>query len=193
MKALFLDRDGVINRMVRYGDGWDSPQDTADVRLVDGIVNIIRWANKNNVLVIEVSNQPGVAKGKMSQDTADNIERQIHDLLSKRGVYIDHQFICPHHPEAEMSELAVDCDCRKPKPGLLIRSARELDIDLPKSIFLGDKITDVQAGKSAGCTTAIFLHAEDEPTKVELAAHAGADISSTNMKNIEEYIKKLLA
>ena len=180
-EALFLDRDGVVNRMVKYDYGWDSPQKLQDVRLVKDIEKIISWANQNKIPVIEVSNQPGVAKGKMDQKTSDAIEAKIHNLLKENGSIFNKTYICPHHPEAVISELRVICDCRKPKPGLLIKAAGELSIDLKKSLILGDKENDVLAGKSAGCKTIIFIHNEDEDDKVASAKKVRADYSISEM------------
>jgi histidinol-phosphate phosphatase family protein len=180
-EALFLDRDGVVNRMVKYDYGWDSPQKLQDVRLVKDIEKIISWANQNKIPVIEVSNQPGVAKGKMTQDVSDVIEERVHRLLGEKESQINKTYICPHHPDAVIPELKIICDCRKPKPGLLIKAAGELSIDLKKSLILGDKENDVLAGKSAGCKTIIFVHNEDEDDKVADAKKVRADYSISEM------------
>ena len=168
-KALLVDRDGVINRMVLYGDQYDSPQSQDDVKLVLGIESVISWANQRRILVIEITNQPGVAKGKMTQKTADQIENRVHKLLLARGAKINKIYICPHHPKGVVMALTKECDCRKPKPGLLRQAARELNIDLTKSVFLGDGAADDQAGKSVGCFTILLDHEENEPKKVEEA------------------------
>ena len=173
-RALFIDRDGIINRMVKYPNGWDSPQKPQDVKLVFGVEKVILWANKNGIPVVEISNQPGVAKGKMSKKISRDINKKLYLLLKDKGVYIDKAYICYHHSEAIIKELKV-CDCRKPKPGLLFKAARELKIDLSKSIFLGDKVTDVKAGRDAGCKTIIFIHNKDKRSKVEEAKRANAD------------------
>jgi histidinol-phosphate phosphatase family protein len=180
-EALFLDRDGVVNRMVKYEYGWDSPQRLQDVKLVKGIEKVISWANQNKIPVIEVSNQPGVAKGKMTQDVSDVIEERVHRLLGEKESQINKTYICPHHPDAVIPELKIICDCRKPKPGLLIKAAGELSIDLKKSLILGDKENDVLAGKSAGCKTIIFVHNEDEDDKVADAKKVRADYSISEM------------
>jgi D-glycero-D-manno-heptose 1,7-bisphosphate phosphatase len=116
MRALFLDRDGVINRMVKYGAIWDSPQKPSDVSLVPGIESVIAWANKIEIPVIQISNQPGVAKGKLTQEMADLIQAEVHDQLRNHSVYINASFVCPHHPNAVDKQLRVVCDCRKPAP-----------------------------------------------------------------------------
>lgn len=186
---LFLDRDGVINRMVRYEYGFDSPQSPGDVLLVSGIVELIKWVNTKGIKVIEVTNQPSVAKGKMSIETSSEIENEIDVLLNKDGAYIDKKYICYHHPKGVVAGLSIDCDCRKPKPGLLIQAAKEFDIDLSKSVFLGDKSTDVNCGKMAGCKTMILLHSEDEPEKIEAARTAGADYKVGSHNESIEYLK----
>ena len=190
-KALFLDRDGVINRMVLYEDGWDSPQNPQDVELVDDVEKVISWANKKGITLIEVSNQPGVAKGKMDQKTSDAIEKRVHRLLGDKGALIDKVYICPHHPEAVVPELKAVCDCRKPKPGLLIKAAKELKIDLGESVFLGDKANDVQAGRKAGCKTIIFTHAQDSNDKVEEAKKVKADYRLFEIKGAIPIVEKM--
>lgn len=191
-RALFLDRDGVINRMVKYNNGWDSPQSPEDVNLVDGVEKVIAWANKKGIPVIEVSNQPGVAKGKMDQKTSDAINKRIYRLLGDRGAFIDKVYICPHHPEAVVPQLKAVCDCRKPKPGLLIKAAKELKIDLGKSVFLGDKAKDVEAGRSAGCKTIIFIHARDTGDKVNEAKRAKADYRLFEIKEAIPIVETML-
>ncbi|HCS78971.1 TPA: HAD family hydrolase [Patescibacteria group bacterium] len=190
-KALFLDRDGVMNRMVKYPSGWDSPQQPQDVRLVADIEKVISWANANSVLVIEVSNQPGVAKGKMSQETSDAIEEKIHSFLEEKAAIIDKTYICFHHPEAIVPELKKVCDCRKPKPGLLLQAAAEFKLDLENCVLLGDKGTDIETGKSTDCTTIIYIHTEDTTDKVEAATQAKADYTIKRISEVVPIINNL--
>jgi len=187
-RALFLDRDGVVNHLILYKDGWDSPQKPGDVKLIYGIEKIISRANQNNILVIEISNQPGVAKGKMDQKTSDEIERRVHQLLKQKGAVINKIYICPHHPKSLISKLSINCDCRKPKPGLILNASKELDINLNKSISLGDKASDVEAAKNAGVKSIIYLHNEDESRKNKGARSAKADFK---VSSIEEILKIL--
>lgn len=174
--ALFLDRDGVINRMIRYETGWDSPQSPRDVALVPGIIEIIKWANERSVPVVEISNQPGVAKGKMSEETSTAIQLRVEELLSQNGAKIDAVYICPHRSTDR-------CECRKPKPGLLLRASREMNIDLKNSVFLGDNESDALAGRAAGCATILFLHDEDDPSKIR---------SSKSTKSPDHKVKFLI-
>lgn len=189
-KTLFLDRDGVINHIIRYETGWDSPQRPGDVKLVKGIEKIILWANENKIPVIEVSNQPGVAKGKMSQKTSDAIEKRIHHLLKEKCAIIDKVYICSHHPNAVVSKLKKNCNCRKPKPGLLLRAAKELKINLSKSIMLGDKASDMEAGAGAGCKTIILIHNEDVFEKVKESKKIKSDYKVISIKEAFQIIQK---
>lgn len=188
--ALLLDRDGVINRMVKYPDGWDSPQKPQDVKLVGGIEKVILWANKRKIPVIEISNQPGVAKGKMSREVSDAIEEKVHKYLNQKGVFIDKVYICPHHPEAVVAKLKKACNCRKPKLGLLLKAVREMKLDLRKSVIIGDKASDVEAGSSVGCKTIIFVHSEDTKNKVEKSKKSKADFNILDISKATSAIEK---
>lgn len=190
-KAFFLDRDGVINRMVKYDYDWDSPQNPQDVRLVNGIEKVILWANKHKILVVEISNQPGVAKGKMSQEMSDVIEEKVHQLLKEKGVFVNKTYICSHHPQAVVPELKIVCDCRKPKPGLLLMASKELNLDLRKSVILGDKASDAEAGKNAGCKTVLFIHDEDVESKVEASKQAEADYKILGISEAVPILQKI--
>jgi len=193
IKVLFLDRDGIINRVVKGRDGsYDSPQKVDDVSLVDGIDEIIKWANTNGFQVFEISNQPGVAKGKMSMVNSENIEKRINTLLMEKGVRIDKKYICYHHPKGIIPELTVDCNCRKPKPGLLIQASKEFGIDLKRSVFLGDRDWDVIAGKSVGCKTIIFLFKDDSPEKIKFAMDSDADYKVWSLSEALKIIKRIL-
>lgn len=190
-RALFLDRDGVICHMVNYPSGFDSPQQVEDMRLVDDIDKVVRIVKEKGWIVIEISNQPGVAKGKQTQELSDEIEQKVHTLLKEKGVDVDAIYSCNHHPQGVISELTIECDCRKPKPGLLLRAADKHNVDLPSSIFYGDKANDVQASIAAGCKSMILLHTEDTPKKVEEAKNAPADFKVKSHKEACEIISRL--
>lgn len=188
-RALFLDRDGIIIRMAKYPNGFDSAQSIEDVKLVDGIEEVIRLAKNKGWKVIEISNQPGVAKGKQTPELSDAIEGKVHALLKDADT--DTVYICQHHPQGVVPELSIVCDCRKPKPGLLTKASSEHNIDLSNSIFYGDKASDVEAGKAAGCKTMILLHDEDAPDKVLEAQNARADFKVNSHKEAVEVISEL--
>lgn len=174
-EVLFLDRDGLINKMVpSCAEGYDSPLCPEEVKLVEGIENIIAWANKRGIPTIEVTNQPGMAKGKLTLSVLDAIEHKVHQLLSERGVYVDQIYRCLHHPRAFVPEFKVECDCRKPKPGLLIRAAHDFKIDLGNSVFYGDSDSDILAGNEVRCRTILLMHQENTAEKILKARMANA-------------------
>jgi len=157
-RAVFLDRDGVINELVYYAEHGvvDSPFTTEQFRLLPGVCEAINRFHELGFKVIIVSNQPGVAKGYLSQETFDKIRNKMNEELAKEGASLDAEYYCFHHPEAKVEKLKANCKCRKPKPGLLLEAAKDLGIDLRRSWMIGDGLTDVQAGKVAGCQTILL-------------------------------------
>jgi D-glycero-D-manno-heptose 1,7-bisphosphate phosphatase len=155
-KAIFIDRDGVINKKV------DKMSHIEQFEFLDSesFINAIKMINDNGYLAIIVTNQPDISKGILTWDTLNNIHKIIHNALKKHDAHIDDIMVCPHHPEkgfkGEISELKIDCECRKPKPGLIFNAAKIHDIDLSKSWMIGDSPSDIAAGQSAGVKT-IFL------------------------------------
>lgn len=148
-KAIFLDRDGTINKYVGF---LRSPE---QMDLIPGVAESIRKINESCYLAIVVTNQPVIARGEVTIDELDEIHKKMETLLGKEGAYIDALYYCPHHPdkgfEGEISELKRECNCRKPKPGLLLKAAKDLNIDLSNSFMLGDSESDIRAGENAGC------------------------------------------
>jgi D-glycero-D-manno-heptose 1,7-bisphosphate phosphatase len=192
-KALFIDRDGVINDMVRQKNGlFDSPQTEFEVSLTKGIVEIISFCNYNNIPVIEISNQPGIAKNKLTLETLNAIETKIHTLLQAQGVVVDDIYLCLHHPDAKNKEYKINCDCRKPKPGMFHQAEKDHTLDLSQSIFLGDNVTDMEAGKAAGCTTILFFHENDLKEKVNLAREYSSVKKITSLEEFLPILKTLL-
>ena len=154
-RGVFLDRDGVINRIVYDAEHGtlDSPANPGQFEMLPGVAEAVRALNDLNLPVVVVSNQPGVAKGKMTLALQKAITEKMRVELAAVGAHLDGIYYCLHHPEATLPEYRIHCECRKPKPGLLIRAAAELGISLPDSWMVGDGLTDVQAGKAAGCVT----------------------------------------
>ena len=147
-KAIFLDRDGVINA---EGEIITTPE---KLRLLDGVAEAIRKINKSEFLTIIITNQPLVAKGFCSFEALDNIHNKMEHLLGNDGAYIDKIYYCPHHPEkgfgGEVSELKIDCDCRKPKIAMIEKAVEDFNIDIDNSYFIGDTTVDIQTAKNAG-------------------------------------------
>lgn len=153
-KAIFLDRDGTINKYVGFLRNID------DFELIDGVAKAIRKINESGYLAIVVTNQPVIARGEVSFEELEEIHNKMETLLGKEGAYLDAIYYCPHHPhkgyEGERPELKIDCDCRKPKPGMLLKATADFNIDLSQSWMVGDGENDVKAGLNAGCKTALI-------------------------------------
>ena len=153
-KAVFLDRDGTINEYVGF------LRNVNQFRLIDGVAKAIKKINTSGYLCIVVTNQPVIARGEVTVLELEEIHNKMETLLGLEGAYIDALYYCPHHPhkgyEGEVAELKVDCDCRKPKPGLLLKAAEDYNINLKESWMVGDSGSDIKAGIAAGCRTALI-------------------------------------
>jgi histidinol-phosphate phosphatase family protein len=150
--AVFLDRDGVINKEV------DLLTRAEQIKLIDGSAEAIKMLNKNNFWVIVVTNQPVVARNLCTEEDIDNIHKKLKAMLEKKGACIDAIYYCPHHPErghpeADSPKYRRECDCRKPKIGMLKRASEEFHFNLKESIIIGDRTVDIKTGKNAGCKT----------------------------------------
>lgn len=155
-KAVFLDRDGTINKYVGF------LRDIDDLELLPGVAQAIRKINESGYLAVVVTNQPVIARGEVSLDELQKIHDKMETLLGQEGAYLDGIYYCPHHPDkgfaGERPEYKIDCDCRKPKPGLLMKAAQALNVDLAQSWMIGDGENDVKAGENAGCRTALITN-----------------------------------
>lgn len=153
-KAIFLDRDGTINKHVGFLRSID------EFELIPGVAEAIRKINNSGYLAIVVTNQPVIARGEVTVSELQLTHNKMETLLGAEGAYLDAVYYCPHHPhkgyEGEIPELKIDCECRKPKPGMLLKAADDFNIDLSNSWMIGDGENDIKAGKAAGCKTALI-------------------------------------
>lgn len=153
-KAVFLDRDGTINKYVGF------MRRIEDFEIMSGVVDAIKAINASGYLAIVVTNQPVIARGDVSFEELEQIHNKMETLLGKEGAYLDAIYFCPHHPhkgfKGERPELKIECECRKPKPGMLLKAAKDFNIDLSRSWMIGDSESDVRAGQAAGCKTAVI-------------------------------------
>ncbi len=153
-KAIFLDRDGTINKL----KGFISS--TEQMELLPNVGQAIAMINKKGYLAIVVTNQPVIARGECSYEQLDQIHAKMETLLGEEGAYVDDLFFCPHHPdkgfEGERLELKINCDCRKPKPGMILDAAKKYNIDLSQSFMVGDDSRDVLAGRAARCISVLI-------------------------------------
>lgn len=159
-KAIFLDRDGTINKYVGF------LRDLNEFELLPGVSEAVKLINDSGYLCIVITNQPVIARGEVTVSELAKIHNKMETLLGDEGAYVDALYYCPHHPdkgfEGEIAELKCDCSCRKPKPGLLFQAAEDFNIDLASSWMIGDGKRDIEAGKNAGCKTILLNENETQ-------------------------------
>jgi histidinol-phosphate phosphatase family protein len=143
-KAVFLDRDGTIARDVPY---CSRPE---DFELLPGVTEGIRLLNEHGFKVVVITNQSGIARGYFTEEMLARIHDKMQKELAKHGAHVDAIYYCPHHPDD-------NCECRKPKPKMVLQAARDLDIDLSQSYVIGDGEMDVELARQAGCKAGIRL------------------------------------
>lgn len=153
-KAVFLDRDGTINVYK------DFLTDIDDFELIPGVADAIKKINALGYLAIVITNQPVIARGEISWDQLEEIHNKMETELGKEGAYLDRIYFCPHHPhkgyDGEIVELKIECDCRKPKPGMILKASKDFNVDLSQSYMLGDSENDIKAGIAAGCKSILL-------------------------------------
>jgi len=149
--AAFVDRDGVINEELDYVHRIE------DFHLLPGVPEGLRLLAAAGYALVVVTNQAGLAKGLYDEAAYQALTAQMRALLAGHGVVLTDVYHCPHHPEGSVPALARDCDCRKPAPGMLLRAAAEHDLDLSRSVMVGDKTSDTQAGRAAGVAWTILV------------------------------------
>lgn len=153
-RAIFLDRDGTLNKYVGF------LRNTDEFELISGAAEAVKLINASGCLAIVATNQPVIARGEVTFDELAEIHNKMETLLGHEGAYLDGIYFCPHHPhkgyEGEVPELKIECECRKPKAGMLLKAAEDFNIDLSQSWMIGDGENDILAGKAAGCRTALI-------------------------------------
>ncbi|KYK22482.1 hypothetical protein AYK24_02080 [Thermoplasmatales archaeon SG8-52-4] len=157
-KAVFIDRDGVINELVYHTEMGivDSPFTVEQFKLLPSVGKAINKFHDLDFLVILISNQPGQAKNHYSIEVFKKIKEKMKKELEKDKAKIDAEYYCFHHPDAKNKKYKKICNCRKPKPGMILQAAKDYDVDLSKSWMIGDGINDIQAGEKAGCKTILI-------------------------------------
>lgn len=142
--AVFLDRDGTINEEVGYLDSLDK------LRLYDNAAEAVRLINECGMKAVVITNQSGVARGLFTEDFVREVHEKLQEILRLQGAFIDAFYYCPHHPTEGKGEYLMACPCRKPQPGMLLRAAQDLHIDLSRSYMVGDMMKDVEAARRIG-------------------------------------------
>jgi D-glycero-D-manno-heptose 1,7-bisphosphate phosphatase len=177
-RALFLDRDGVIN--IDHGYVY-LPEQT---EWVPGIFELCRSAQGLGYDLIVITNQAGIARGYYDEAQFEAYTRWLHGQFANRGLPILATYHCPHHPTEGIGELRRQCDCRKPEPGMILRASRELDVDLATSAFVGDKPSDMAAGRAAGVGHCfqVFAHRADSGVATPSIDDAAKWLTSLSIK-----------
>ena len=176
--AVFLDRDGTLNENAPSGDYTRRPE---DVKLLPGVAEALKRLQDAGYLLVVYSNQSGVAYGLLTCEDVKTVNAHIQGLLCRRGVEIAGSYFCPHGREST-------CECRKPRPGMLLRAAEELGIDLARSWGVGDAPRDLEAARRAGCRGVVLIHGNSYEGKREEAEAAGPDASVSRMAAAAEFI-----
>lgn len=160
-KALFLDRDGVIN--IDYGHVFEKEK----FNFVDGIFDLCKTAQKKGYLIIIVTNQAGIAKGFYSEEEFIELKRWVENEFKNEGIKITKTFYCPYHKEGKIEKYRQDSFDRKPNPGMLLKAMNEFNIDPKSSIMIGDKETDIEAGKRSGISKNYLFDRSFEISKLK--------------------------
>jgi histidinol-phosphate phosphatase family protein len=148
--AVFLDKDGTVVENIPYN------VDPAKIQLIAGAVDGLRTLHGAGYRLVIVSNQSGVARGLFAEDALASVHEHVRQLLADVGVPLTGFYYCPHHPRGNVAAYTRVCDCRKPACGMLVRAARELNLDLGRSWMIGDLLDDVEAGRTAGCRSLLI-------------------------------------
>jgi len=172
--AVFLDRDGVINK----DNGYVSQID--DFEFIEGVIEACLALKEKGYLIVVITNQSGIARGFFSEEQFHTLTEWMDWSMADRGVDLDGIYYCPHHSEEGQGEFKIECDCRKPKAGMLLNAIEDLNIDVETSILVGDKVSDLQAGIAAGVKSNYLVRTGKEITEQgeSLASGVFGDLAS---------------
>jgi D-glycero-D-manno-heptose 1,7-bisphosphate phosphatase len=191
-RAVFLDRDGTINEIVSFPELGllDSPLCPEQFSLLPGAAKAISIFNRLGLEVVVASNQPSIAKMKMTEEAFERVRSKMRKELAKNGARVDAEYYCLHHPLAKDARYRADCDCRKPKPGLLLKAAKDHDLNLSRSYVVGDSLTDIKAGKAVGCRTFLIGNLKCDLCRLMEAECVKPDLIVPSLLAVAEIIEK---
>jgi D-glycero-D-manno-heptose 1,7-bisphosphate phosphatase len=187
-RAVFLDRDGVINRLALdpATDEYESPHDPKDLKLYPWSINALKELQNADYILFIVSNQPSYAKGKTSLKSLKAVHAKFHRLMKMNGIKFKRYFYCYHHPDGVVAKYAVKCRCRKPKPYFILKAVKENYLDASHSWFIGDRDIDVLCGRAGGTMTILV----DEKRSRHLRGESSPDFRARNLKEAVKIIVK---
>lgn len=178
--AVFMDRDGTVTEEMGY------LKDPGKLRLIPRSGEAIRLLNKKGILTIVVSNQSGVARGYFTEKTVRETHKRLKELLKERGACLDGIYYCPHHPEFGSLKYRKDCNCRKPKPGMLEKAAKRFNLDLERCYVIGDKVEDIKLAQNVGAKGILVLSGYGQRSKREIKP----DYTAQNLYQAVKWILK---
>lgn len=158
MKAAFIDRDGVVNEELDY------VYRTEDFHVLPGVVEGLRLLQGRGWKLVVVTNQAGIARGLYTEADYQHLTAHMRALFAAQGITLDGVYHCPHHPDHGVGAYRIDCRCRKPRPGMLLQAAADLGLDLAESVIVGDKQSDLEAGRAAGLAACVLVESGHAPS-----------------------------
>lgn len=170
--AVFFDRDGTLIRDVGY------PRDPAQVEMIPGVLPVLRWLKQQGVMLVVFSNQSGIGRGIIQPEEAERVKERFIEMFRAEGIEFDGYFCCPHAPEE-------GCECRKPKPGMLLQAQKQLNLDPSRSYTIGDRLSDVEAGLRAGTKGILFT---DHPDNRKMSTKP--DFHALSWEDVLHYMKQ---
>jgi D-glycero-D-manno-heptose 1,7-bisphosphate phosphatase len=191
-RAVFLDRDGVINALVFHEDAGviDSPMNEEQFKLLPRVPKAIRLLNEAGVLVIVVSNQPAVARGRYSMEMLERVEHKLENELAKAGARIDAAYYCVHHPTAPILKWRKKCTCRKPGIGMLKKASQRFSLSLQDCYMVGDNQSDIVAGQRAGCKTIFIGRCLCDTCPLQKGGRTNADFTARDLWSAVRMIRE---
>lgn len=184
--AVFLDRDGTINEEANF---VRKPEEFV---LIPKAADAIAKLNRLGIKTFVLTNQSGIARGYYTEEILSLIHDRMKELLSDLGAFVDDIFFCPHHPEGSVPEYSIECQCRKPKPGLLLVAEKKYHIDLERSFVIGDMERDIETGKALNMKTILVLTGKGTETRERLTAGKTPDFIAEDLLDAVNYIEKTL-
>lgn len=181
-RAVFLDKDGTLIEDVPYNINVEK------IRFAPYAFEALQQLNQLGFLLVIVTNQSGIARGYFGREEVENLHGYFSQVFDSIGIPLSGFYYCPHHPDAPAGEFSIDCDCRKPKPGMLRQAAHKLNIDLSASWMIGDILNDMEAGKSAGCNTILIDNGNE--TEWVLTPERQPDFTAADLKQAANIIKQ---
>lgn len=180
--AAFIDRDGVINRERHYVHRIE------DFELLPGVAEGLGMLRDQGYVLVVVTNQAGIARGLYSEQDFQQLTAHMHRVLNDAGASVDAVYHCPHHPTAGQGDLARACSCRKPEPGMLLQAASDLQLDLRRSVLIGDKGSDIQAGRRAGLASCVLVRSGHAVTEEDVR---GSDACVDGLLEAAQWLNRL--